>query len=330
MNFCPEVSIVDVKFNRIELSQLRTVKFQRRRPDHHVRELTTTRTHAFTLVELLVTIAIIGILLGISLPAVQSVRMAAQRVDCSNRVRQIALASTTFETAFNRLPIGKVPYTAAQFPNKTWMCDLLPYLEQSSLWESSKFEYSINANNHVHGAFFTPVSSYGCPSDGRTGIAQITYGSVVALTSYLGVSGTDSATANGVLISGRGVRMNEITDGLSQTLMIGERPAGPDNWIGWWYGGVGTDGLGSVDNIMGVREINPGGVSHYEDCPAGAYTYSPGEFHEKCDVFHFWSPHSGGAHFALCDGSVQFLPYDAVMVVEQMATRNGHEVIAGF
>jgi prepilin-type processing-associated H-X9-DG protein len=176
----------------------------------------------------------------------------------------------------------------------------------------------------------TAITLFGCPSDGRSGAAQWTHGpKLVALTSYVGVFGTDRTQPTGVLIHDQAIRISEISDGLSTTLMIGERPGSPDNWYGWWYAGMGQDGTGNPEMIMGVRETNLQ-VQYAEACPVGPYRFEKGRFDDMCDVFHFWSPHSGGANFAFCDGSIKFLPYDADSVIVEMATRSGREVVNGF
>ena len=76
--------------------------------------------------------------------------------------------------------------------------------------------------------------------------------------------------------------------------------------------------------IMGVRETNLQN-QYAQDCPVGPYRYGPGQFENMCDVFHYWSPHPGGANFAFCDGSVKFLSYDADAILPALASRAGRE-----
>jgi prepilin-type N-terminal cleavage/methylation domain-containing protein len=92
---------------------------------------------AFTLVELLVVIAIIGVLMGILLPAVQAVRGAANRTSCANNLRQIALGVTNYETAHNKLPMGCHRADDPQWPSRTWLAEILPYVEENSLYDES-------------------------------------------------------------------------------------------------------------------------------------------------------------------------------------------------
>jgi prepilin-type processing-associated H-X9-DG protein len=277
-------------------------------------------------VELLVVIAIIGILLGLALPAIQSVRAAARRVDCANRLRQISLAALHYESAFHQLPIGCRSKTDANFRQLSWLGTLLPFVEEGSLWNSSVASYQAGVSPFTHEAQFTAINLYGCPMDARSGQPfRLKDGSFVGLTSYIGVSGIDVHRSNGVLIYEKPVRLGEVTDGQSQTLMIGERPASTDGVWGWWYTGAGQDWSGNADFIMGVNEINLGNFGT-DICPAGPYHYQHGSFSEQCDLFHFWSPHAGGASFAFCDGSTKFVPYDAEPMLKDLATRNGHEV----
>ena len=283
---------------------------------------------AFTLVELLVVIAIIGILMGILLPAVHSVRSSAARVDCANHLRQISLAALDYESSFHQLPIGCRSKTDPNYPQLSWLGQILPFVEQTSLWNSSVASFKSGSSSFSHTAHHTAVALYGCPADGRSGSTlRLIDGTFVGLTSYVGISGIDINQPNGVLIHERPVRLNEIKDGQSQTLLIGERPASPEGFWGWWYTGAGQDWSGNTEFIMGVNEIN---LQNHNtgSCPVGPYRYQKGHFDNLCDVFHFWSPHPGGANFAFCDGSTRFLPYDTEPIMADLATRNGHEVIA--
>ena len=108
--------------------------------------------------------------------------------------------------------------------------------------------------------------------------------------------------------------------------MIGERPPSPDFWYGWWYAGYGQAASGSPDMLLGARELNDR-ATHLEACPTGPYSFTRGKRGEPCDTFHFWSYHPGGATFALADGSVQFLSYNADEVLAQLATCAGSEVV---
>src|SRR5262249_56860407 len=97
----------------------------------------------------------------------------------------------------------------------------------------------------------------------------------VAFTAYLGVAGTSAPGLLGVLFADSAVRLADITDGASQTLLVGERPPSPDERFGWWYAGEGCDTMGTADMIMGVNEYNFYGLS-YHPCDFWPYSYGPG------------------------------------------------------
>ena len=285
---------------------------------------------AFTLVELLVVIGIIGVLIGIAIPAVQAVRGAANKTRCANNLHQVALAVANYESTFHRLPMGCHRIDDPTWPSRTWLAEILPYVEENAMYEESVAQFQVGLSPFSHVTHQRAVVVYGCPADGRSGAAQWTHGPLlVALTSYVGVAGINRTQPNGVLVFDESIRLSDVTDGLSNTLMIGERPASPDNWYGWWYAGLGQDKTGNPEMIMGVRETNLQ-VQYAESCPVGPYHFKKGHFDEMCDVFHFWSPHSGGANFAFCDGSIKLLPYSADTVFPDLATRAGHEVVGAY
>src|SRR5262249_53492282 len=147
----------------------------------------------------------------------------------------------------------------------------------------------------------------------------------VALTSYLGVSGTNLHARDGVLYVDVRLRLTDIKDGLGKTVLVGERPPAGDFAYGWWYAGPGQHLTGSADVVLGAKEFNVVGLG---DCPVGPYAFGTGALDNPCDVFHFWSLHPGGGNFVFADASVRFLRYSAAAVLPALATRDGREAVA--
>ncbi len=219
-------------------------------------------------------------------------------------------------------------------PKSSWLTQILPYIEQQSLWNSAVAAYKVAPSptkNPPHTALATPVASFQCPADGRVASVQFAPKDKidVALTSYLGVSGRDYSTLDGVLFRDSQVRLLDISDGTSNTLLAGERPPSTDFQFGWWYAGVGQKFTGSADMLMGVEEQNLQLVT-VGSCAPGTYKFAPGSFSNQCDMFHFWSPHTGGANFVFADGSVRFLSYAAAPVLPALASRSGGEAAEGW
>jgi len=290
---------------------------------------------AFTLIELLVVIAIISTLMGLLLSAVQRVREAAARAKCQNNLKQISLALLNYESAKQILPTGhRGLFNPQGQVFSGWTLDILPFLEQPTVYTNALAAYQTNRNpfvNPPHTDLNTVLPVFLCPSDGRIDAPQFAPRSkvFVAFTSYLGVNGKDQSTHDGVLYQGSRIRMADILDGASTTLLLGERPPSTDFQFGWWYVGIGFHVTGAGDLTLGVRETNlPPIVPGAQKCPPGSYPFMPGNFNNECDMFHFWSPHPDGANFAFADGAVRFLTYSASPILPALASRAGGEVVA--
>jgi prepilin-type N-terminal cleavage/methylation domain-containing protein/prepilin-type processing-associated H-X9-DG protein len=288
------------------------------------------RRAAFTLLELLVVMAIIAVLTGLLLAAVQRVRYAAARMDCQNRLRQLALGLHLYHDVRHSLPRGHhAPSFANQQPWAGWTLSVLPFIEQEALARRAEADYRVNADpfKPPHAGLSTPVKAFQCPADDRVTGAQVdtVHRVTVALTSYLGVAGLDAVqTRDGVLFQESRVRLTDITDGTSNTLMLGERPPAHNFELGWWYAGTGQEGTGSADLVLGVREPNRDRIQTGSPCGPGRYFFrAAGGFADPCGVFHFWSPHLGGANFAFADGSVRYLTYDSRDLLPALASRAG-------
>jgi prepilin-type N-terminal cleavage/methylation domain-containing protein/prepilin-type processing-associated H-X9-DG protein len=285
----------------------------------------------FSLVELVVVTAIISVLVALLLPAVQKVRAAADRVQCGNNLKQLGLALHAYHDANVSLPPGVTSEKPGElYPRMSWMTRLLPYLEQGTLWKATLGAYAYEPSPYVnppHVGLAMPVRVFACPADPRMFEPHDTFLDLrVASTSYLGVLGTAYGSTDGVLFVDSRVRWRDITDGMSNTAMVGERPPSLDFWFGWWYAGYGQAGTGSGDMVLGARERNSG-IDPVRDCPAGPYHFQDGRLEEPCDVFHFWSMHPDGGYFLFADGSVHFLNYSADRLLPALATRAGGEPV---
>jgi len=259
--------------------------------------LQTKSKRAFTLVELLVVIAIIGILVGMLLPAVQSVREAARRAVCSNNLKQIALAIHNYESSHQIFPDGGlnwftpravqggVPRTA---PNQTWgfLYQILPYIEEGNLYEET--------TNAVIQR--TPVESYFCPSRRNSEVT----GGIRAMNDFAGNGGLASAAngwsngqVGGVIVRSQftpAMKFSKITDGSSNTIMCGEKAVHPTHYRNFSC----SDNEGYTSG-WDWDTIRWGSRLPISDVQANA-----------CEV-RFGSTHPGGLNMAFADASVHFI-----------------------
>jgi prepilin-type N-terminal cleavage/methylation domain-containing protein/prepilin-type processing-associated H-X9-DG protein len=246
------------------------------------------RRTAFTLIEILIVIAIIALLIGLLLPAVQKIREAAARAKCSNNLKQMGIALQNFHAAHGVLPPGlgaindnyQVPaggwlsigvgQAADTIPTAnspkfnryaSWMTWILPYVEQDAMFKTMR--QTSNQVGHAGGV----VPIYLCPSEARAP-------PVGAFTWYAGVAGTAVNTTwpinNGVLYNRSKVRLTDITDGTSTTLMIGERPPSPVfDWGVWDTAVVPSLGHRDMDVVLGVAELGssqgPSGPLYFDE-----------------------------------------------------------------
>lgn len=181
----------------------------------------------------------------------------------------------------------------------------------------------------MHSGLLKVVTLYHCPSAPRSGSAHWTHENrPVALTSCVGNAGTNYVTKDGMLYLDSKIRPGQIRDGLGNTILIGERPPATDAWYGWWYAGVGQQASGVPDMLLGASELNQHTTYDSAACPEGPYQFGPGDIEQQCDLFHYWSLHSGGANFAFCDGSVRFLSYEiGPDILPASATIDGGEPV---
>lgn len=280
------------------------------------------RKSGFTLIELLVVIAIIGILVSLLLPAVQYARESARASSCWNNQKQLGVALHLFHDTHRRLPTG---WTGAD-PDTGWgwCSEILPQLEQNELFSKIRRDLPINdpLNQQVRE---TPLPILLCPSDGVKstftiygGLGDVEFGNMdagtplfeVGRTNYVGVFGTDEiedapANGNGTFFFGSKLTLADLHDGLSSTLIVGERQSrlGGSTWTG-----VINGANNAKARIVGIGDHAPNHKDHHFD--------------------DFTSKHPVGAHFLLGDGSVKRLNSTIHMdVYRALITRNGSEVV---
>jgi prepilin-type N-terminal cleavage/methylation domain-containing protein/prepilin-type processing-associated H-X9-DG protein len=279
------------------------------------------RRGAFTLVEVLVVIAIIGVLVALLLPAVQAAREAARRSACQNNLRQLGLALAEHEAERREFPIGCIgckivpplegePFTPLRFT--AWTVHLLPHLEQRALY--AQYNFSLPAHqppNRTVGS--TELDVFLCPStepDVRHSTANLWRG--MAFTDYSGVYGVEGkghdppdADATqwladrwlGVMVYEEAVAASEVVDGLSQTVAIAE--------------------------LLHRREVETEWASGHNLFAQEGSTPINRDSNVGNDL---GSPHPGGASVAFCDGHVAFLPDETPQeVLNALLTRAGEE-----
>jgi prepilin-type processing-associated H-X9-DG protein len=288
------------------------------------------------LVELLVIIGLLGMLIGLLFPAMQQARGSAARISCLNNLKQIGLALHNFHDIHGQLPPLPTRRSDDSDPNivLSWMAMILPQMDEASLFHTSTQACKVDPNplhDPPHIGLSTVVKSYLCPADGRfSSAATDEFGVTAAFTSYIGITGTlppgSKKGLDGILGDSRGKRLTDITDGTSQTIMVGERPPPDSLQAGWWYPGRWSyaQGLRGPNNGM----ILGGGKVHPQDpCVVLKGTFGPGRTDNPCDRFHLWSLHIGGANFLFADGSARFLPYSTEPLMMALGSRNGGEVV---
>jgi prepilin-type N-terminal cleavage/methylation domain-containing protein/prepilin-type processing-associated H-X9-DG protein len=288
----------------------------------------TTRRKAFTLIEVLVVIAIIAILVGLLLAAVQKVREAANRISCTNNLKQLGLALHNYNDTEGSFPPAHsvdpawFPYRQPTNPDKSWyfswITRILPYIEQKDIyglvkWDQFPWPNPIGGlpggDGYLNGKQLKVIL---CPSDNRSrGLAEYSDGTItyrVALTDYLGVNGTNQYAFNGILHVNSQVSLTVVVngDGASNTLLVGERVPPDSLYYGWWFAGSGDPPwFGTADVVLGSNEqLIKGGAEEW---------YRMGNLNDPTDEhrLHFWSLHPGGSNFLYADGSVKFISYAA-------------------
>ncbi|MBD3672959.1 MAG: DUF1559 domain-containing protein [Planctomycetaceae bacterium] len=305
---------------------------------------TPRRVRGFTLIELLVVIAIIAVLVALLLPAVQQAREAARRSSCKNNLKQIGLALHNYHDTHGSFPSGWIGVDTQMSPNRadvegisgaSWQLMILPFMDQSPLYNQLDFSSFIsqepgpNANAIL---YTTTITGFRCPSDtgperwniGEEGSPSTIVQADLPTANYPGVFGTtelhdcedvgygNNCWGNGVFSHNSAIAMRDLTDGTSNTFLVGERasrfdvPAGEPAHLSTWVGVI-PEGEEAFARILGGTDHPPNDPSgHLED---------------------FSSYHEGGAQFVFGDGRVRFISENIDEgVYRGLATRQGGEV----
>lgn len=286
----------------------------------------------FTLVELLASIAIVGILIAMLLPAVQSAREAARAASCQNHLKQIGLAMENHVAAFRRYPSNGWGYLWIGDPDRGtdrnqpggWVYNILPYIEQSPLREMGKGLAEAEKRGALTELTQKPLELFDCPS--RPGgllsplhptlrFRNADWSSKVAKTDYAVNEGdfitdtregpeslaesavreyawSDTAPASGIAYQRSEVAPAAISDGLSNTYLAGEKYVSRDSYHDYADYGFDTSMYSGVDVDLSRWVLDP------PECDGA-------EIQERI----FGSAHPSGCHFVLCDGAVRRIAY---------------------
>lgn len=322
------------------------------------------RQPGFTLVELLVVIAVIGILVALLLPAVQAARESARRMSCLNNLKQMGLALHNYHDSQKQFPPSAVLPSGGTFDGWSLQARLLPYLEAANLQDLIDWSLSYKSQPAVTQV---RVPTYMCPSevkdqprpDGDLTHYPLNYG--VNLGTWFVFDPRTGKGGDGLVYPNSKTRMANVTDGTSHTMAFAEFKA----WNPYFRDGGNPDGQSAPIPSSPAEVIAFGGSfksnsGHTEWVDARVHqtgftgTFPPNTAFEHVDngevfdvdftssregkasdkstfaVVTSRSYHSGGVQVAFADGSARFISEGIeVSAWRAMATREGGEVIAG-
>jgi prepilin-type N-terminal cleavage/methylation domain-containing protein/prepilin-type processing-associated H-X9-DG protein len=308
------------------------------------------RKRAFTLIELLVVLGILAILLALLLPAVQRAREAARNFQCRSHLKQIALAVHNYHDSHGRLAVAL--YRPWKRNGWAWGAMTLPYLDQGNLYASldlnnrSLPEAAGDPETLPRLQSMIPVLQ--CPSDSAAGALNTErpyLGLVPGTTIYLGranykgcAGGTNTTGGTLVTYDDPSISFRDVTDGLTTTFLIGEATSGTppgstqSQCAAVWAGGqsmqsVSANGQVALDTYLAVAGS---GMFQLQTGQWAGGTHEPSA--------GFGSQHSGGANFAMCDGSVRFINENidwsdqdiGQRLYNALGTRSAGEVVGEF
>jgi prepilin-type N-terminal cleavage/methylation domain-containing protein/prepilin-type processing-associated H-X9-DG protein len=305
----------------------------------------------FTLIELLVVIAIIGILIALLLPAVQKVREAANRTSCTNNLKQIGLAIHNYHDAYNQLPPARVGRDAYA----TWPILVAPFLEAqnlANLWDTSKIfqEQSdlarittvkvffcpsrrapmtsppdqngasgADGNGHLEGACGDYACCAGDGNDNRN--TQDANGAMISPLVLNPAEGDGNPYPKPILSVRSRTDFGKITDGLSNTFLVGEKHV-REGELGW-----AADGDDAYYSGFDYRSAQRG-AGRYKDGNGNWVDKPLMKMTDAASTIRFGSWHPGICNFVFCDGSVHAVPDSIdIDILRRLAVRNDGEVI---
>lgn len=343
------------------------------------------RQRAFTLIELLVVIAIIAVLIALLLPAVQNAREAARRSQCKSQMRQLGIAMHNYHEAHSRFPIGNghaqsaydtpahTDTNAPKYQRAGWTVLILPYIDQSALYQEFDLNKAMFCFTQEDGVIDSeapqnvaaakkPLAVYQCPSYAGSQRTHTNYfgvmggGAINAVFSPTGSIAGRAMWENGILFRNSGTRVRDVTDGLSNTLIIGETKyqrskvfvTGTHYFT--WASGYRSYGVNSCSgNLAAVTDVPINdwkGDGSTSDTAFATTTPNPSargkirngsnpnqliDAQQMLMSRAFSSAHTGGAHFLLADGAARFISENVNMkTLENLAIRNDGQVLGEY
>lgn len=279
---------------------------------------TGRRRRGFTLIEMLVVIAIIAVLVALLLPAVQQAREAARRTQCKNNLLQIGLALHNYELTHRFLPPGCVDTAQTIEPKSTgyhmgWCVQLLPFVDAGNVFKKMDFSVSVYDPLNVVPTK-AALSVFRCPSDSASPLSSRGAG----VGNY---AGCNSGSANpikrdsdGVLFLNSSIRLDDISDGLGTTIMVGETTADITEF--GWAAGTAATLRNSAESVLAAAPAGGPAVANLNrGSNAGGYS----------------SRHTGGWQFVLADGSARFVSTSiSSRNLQLLGQRNDGEIIDNY
>jgi len=276
----------------------------------------------FTLIELLVVIAIIAILIGLLLPAVQKVREAASRMQCSNNLKQFGIATHSYHDSTGSFPFEDGICSSQTVCQPSIYVQILSYVEQDNLYKQMNAQGGGVLTNWINNQLIannTSVKTFLCPARRTTGLGKVDYAgaynggiSEADVTSYAG-----EATAYRSILNTQGTTMAVVTGGAgtSNTLLLGHKILRPQNYNGQpsTLAAPCPTGTSCKDLGWAVTLKSQTGYDHMRWCDryAGGSNATRGLWKDdnNVDENHFGGPHTSGCPMLWADGSVRMYSY---------------------